>query len=54
MLYENLFDYTDMDGDKFQVYQCMGEYYFKVNGESVELPIEVISKLIETLNDKCK
>ena len=53
-MYENLFEYTDIDGDKFQVYQCWGEYYFKVNGESVELPIEVIPKLIETLNDKCK
>ncbi len=54
MYYEDLFEYTDIDGDKFNFYQCWGEYYFRVNGESIELPTETILKLIEILNDKCK
>lgn len=54
VLYEYLFDYTDVDGEKFQAYKFLGDYYFKVNGESVEMPKEIISKLIETLSDKSK
>lgn len=53
-MYENIFDYTDVDGDKLQTHRCTGEYYFKVNCESVELPTEVISKMIEVINEKCR
>lgn len=53
-MYENLFEYTDIDGDKFQVYQLWGELYFKVNDEAIELTEEIAVKLIEVLGEKYK
>lgn len=49
---EELFAYTDIDDDYILIYKSLEEYYIMVNGQTVELPIEVVQQIIKILSYK--
>lgn len=49
---EELFEYTDIDGDYILIYKSLEEYYIMVNGGTVELPIEVVQQMVKVLSCK--
>lgn len=49
---EELFTYTDIDDDYILIYKSLEEHYIMVNGQTVELPIEVVQQIIKILSYK--